>query len=450
METKKVMTTGNSLALLVRFAIPLMIGDIVQQIYTIADSIVVGRLIGINAFASVNAAGSLYWLILVILFGFSHGFGILIAQSFGAKDYAGLKCICISSLYLALAFGIILTAASLISVKPVLLLMRTPSDILAGTITYTTILFSGILFTFLNNVLFSIFRALGNSKMPLYVFMACSVLNVIFDIVLVIYTSLQIAAVALATVSVQILSTIFCLWYLIKNTGLQFDRQDFRINMTIIKNLLRLGIPIGLRDCISAAGGIIIQYFINGYGTIYIAGIAAAKKLYSVLFVIGGGIDGAIAVFTAQNYGAGKFDRIKQGIAAARYIMAAGLAVIIPVTMFYGRKILRLFMEDNNAQINAVLDIAVEQMTVCLILLPFLYVLFLYRSALQGLGNSFMPMLSGIMEAGLRILGVVILPVFFGKWGIYIAEPIGWPIMAIQLCISFAVVYKNKKRRRAQ
>jgi Na+-driven multidrug efflux pump len=254
--------------------------------------------------------------------------------------------------------------------------------------------------------------------------------------------------VALATVFVQMISTFFCLWYLIKYSEIHFDRQDFKIRLPILRELLRLGMPLGLRDCISAMGGIVIQYFINGYGTLFIAGVAAAKKLYSILFIIGGGVDGTIAVYVAQNYGARRFDRIKEGVLIAHRIMLIGLLVIIPLMLIFGRKMLGLFIIDTNERMNMVLDIAINQLRICLILLPALYVLFLYRSSLQGMGNSFMPMLSGIIEAGFRILGVLILPIFFGEWGVYIAEPLGWPMMAIQLYISYKIIFKQKSKER--
>ncbi|MDR1868135.1 MAG: MATE family efflux transporter [Treponema sp.] len=446
MEYKKLMTKGKPFPLLIQFAIPLMIGDIIQQIYTVADSIVVGQLIGVNAFAAVSASSSFYWLIFVIISGFSRGFGTLIAQSFGAKDYGALRRICALSIYLTIIIGIILTVICLILVKPILIMMQTPNDIVDDTVLYSTILFSGLLCTFLNAVLLSIFRALGDSKIPLYIGLVCSTLNIIFDILLVLYTHLGIASVACATVFVQIISMIFCFWYLIRYTEIHLKKQDFEIRFSIIKALLRLGMPIGLRDCISAIGGIIIQYVINGYGTVYIAGIAAAKKLYSILFIIGGGIEGAIATFVAQNYGAKYFDRIKKGIITAQYMMFTGLIIIIPFVFFFERKILGLFISGTHNQIHIVLDIAVNQLLICLILLPTLYFVFLYRSCLQGIGNSFMPMISGIIEAGLRIIGVITLPVFFNEWGIYLAEALGWPFMALHLYVAYMRVSKKSMR----
>lgn len=441
------MTEGQPFDLLIRFAVPIMLTDIMQQIYTIADSIIVGRLIGVNAFAAVSAASSFYWLILVILFGFSHGFGALIAQAFGSKNHIELRCICALSLSLTVAIGILLTILCLILVEPILMLLQTPLDILDDAVIYISILLYGLSWTFLNSVLFSIFRSLGDGETPLYTFIVCSILNIVFDILLVLYTPLGVAATALATIFTQLLSTIFCLQRLMKHTEIHLDRRDFKVRLSIIKELLRLGIPLGLQDCISAIGGIVIQYFINGYGTLFIAGVAAAKKLYSILFIIGGGVSGAAAVFTAQNYGARRFDRIKKGVLTARYIMLFGLLIIIPLTAVFGRKILGLFILESDGQLNVILDIAVNQLQVCLILLPALYVLFLYRAALQGMGNSFTPMLSGIIEAGLRILGVLVLPQFLEEWGVYIAEPLGWPVMAVQLYISYVFVYKRLRLR---
>jgi putative MATE family efflux protein len=438
------MTKDPPLTLLLRFAVPIMLVDLVQQVYTIADAMVVGRLIGVNAFAAVSSSASFYWLLSVILYGLSLGFGTLIAQAYGANNLPETRRLCAASLSLALVIAPPISAFCLLSIKPVLTAMQTPPEILDDSIIYSSILLVGLPFSFFNNVVFSIFRAFGNSKIPLYSFVCCSILNIALDLLLVVYTPLGVASVALATVFVQALSAAFCCWYLAKHTNLGLSKDDFKPRAQLIKRLLRFGAPIGLRDCISAVGGLVIQYFINGRGELFIAGVASAKKLYSVLFIIGGGIDGAVAAFTAQNYGAGLFDRIKAGVKTARRIALAGLLIIIPLTFLFGRNLLSLFISGPSSQTNAVLDIAVNQLRVCLVLLPFLYALFLYRSALQGVGDSFTPMLSGVMEAGVRILGALFLPLFLGEWGLYIAEPLGWPIMALQLYAAWTVVYKRK------
>jgi putative MATE family efflux protein len=438
------MIEGRPAGLLIQFAIPLMIGDMIQQVYAIADTIVVGRLIGVHAFAAVSVAGFFYWLVLVILFGFSHGFGTLMAQRFGARDYDGLRQACAISLWLTLGIGAVLTIIGLVLVRPVLMVMHTPKDILEDAILYLSILFSGIIGIFANTVIAAVFRALGDSKTPLYTFIAASALNIILDIVLVLYTPWGIAVVALTTVGAQSISAMFCLWYLVTHTAMKLVPRDFVPNPATIKELLRLGVPLGARDCIAAIGGSVIQYVINGYGTVFIAGVAAAKKLYSILFIIGNGVEGAIATFVAQNYGAGYFDRINTGVIIARRIMLAGLMIIIPVMFFFGRNVLSLFIAGEDAQSAQVLDAAVNQLRVCLILLPTLYMLFLYRASLQSMGNSVVPMVSGLLEAGLRIAAALILPVFWGEWGVYIAEPIGWLPMALQLYLGYRMIFKQK------
>ncbi|MDR1287137.1 MAG: MATE family efflux transporter [Treponema sp.] len=441
------MTSGRPFGLLVRFAIPLMLGDIIQQMYTIADSMVVGRLIGVNAFAAVSASGALYWLIQAVIFGFSHGFGALMAQRFGAGNYPGLRRVCALSLRLAFVIGLVMTGLCLALSKTLLTAMNTPPEILDDAALYLGILSGGITAVFINSVVFSVFRATGDSKTPLYVFIASSVLNIILDVVLVLYTPMGVAAVSAATTGVQFLSAGFNVWYLVKHTGMKFAREDFVPGAPLAGELLRLGAPLGARNCAAAAGGIIIQYIINGYGTVFIAGIAAAKKLYSVLFIMGSGMEGAAAAFVAQNYGAGRFDRITSGVRSARRIMFAGLVVIIPFMFLFGRRILGALVSGEDAQIDAVLDTAVKQLRVCLVLLPFLYMLLLYRSGLQGMGNSFTPMVSGLLEAALRIAAVLVLPLFLGVRGVFLSEPIGWPVMAVQLYAAYVSVVRQKEKR---
>ncbi|MDR1419959.1 MAG: MATE family efflux transporter [Treponema sp.] len=441
------MTGGRPFGLLVRFAVPLMLGDVIQQMYVIADSMVVGRLIGVNAFAAVSASGALYWLIQAVIFGFSQGFGTLMAQRFGAGNYPGLRHSCALSLRLTLVIGLVLTGLYLVLAKPLLTVMNTPPEILEDAALYLGILSGGITAVFINSVIFSAFRAMGNSKIPLYVFIASSVINIMLDIVLVLYTPMGVAAVAAATTGVQFLSAGFNVWYLVKYAGMHFTRGDFASDAPLAGELLRLGVPLGARNCVAAAGGIVIQYVINGYGTVFIAGIAAAKKLYSVLFIIGSGMEGAAAAFVAQNYGAGRFDRITDGVRSARRIMFAGLVVIVPLMFLFGRRILGLLVSGEDAQLDAVMDTAVNQLGVCLVLLPFLYMLLLYRSGLQGMGNSFMPMVSGILEATLRTAAALVLPFFFGAWGVFLSEPIGWPVMAVQLYVVYVSVLRKKEKR---
>jgi putative MATE family efflux protein len=371
------------------------------------------------------------------------------AQCFGAKNHDLLRHSCAVSLELALVIGVPCTVLFAALVRPVLSLMRTPSEIIDGSAAYLTVLAAGIVFTFINNVVFSLLRALGDSKTPLYVFIAASLLNIVLDIVLIAYTPWGVAAAAAATVVSQIFSALFCLRYLVKKTEMNFTRKDFAFDMPVMRELLRLGAPAGLRDFVSAMGGAAVQYIINGYGTVFIAGIASAKKLYSLLFIIGGGMEGASAVFTAQNYGSRRFDRIKKGAAAARTILLAGLVVIIPVMLLFGRKALGMFISGNDPAAGAVLDTAYDQLKVCLVFLPSLYMLLLYRSCLQGMGNSFIPMLSGFVEAGIRILAVAVLPLFFGVWGVYIAEAAGWPLMALQLYVAYFFVFKREARNQA-
>jgi putative MATE family efflux protein len=446
MSFQEPMTEGGPVRHLLRFAVFVMIGDLVQQVYTIADSMVVGRLIGVGAFAAVSAAGSFYWFILVILFGISRGFATLLAQYYGAGNGALLRRACALSLGAALIMGAFLTGLCLLAARPALVLLRTPGEILEDTARYLEILLAGLTVTFVNGVTASALRALGDNRIPLAAWIGSSILNIILDILLVRLSPLGVGGVALATVAAQSCSGIFLLWYLLRRTPLAFRREDWVLDRTTIKELLRLGLPWGLQDAAAAVGGIVIQYVINGYGPAFIAGVAGAKRLYSLLFIISGGLSGAVAVFTAQNYGAGRFDRIRQGIVLARRLMFAGLVVIIPLMAMGGRSFLGLLVSGAEGEIRTVLDVAESQLRVCLILLPTLYLLFLYRAALQGMGNSFTPLLSGLMEAALRILAALILPRFLGRWGVYIAEPVGWPFMALQLFIAYRVFFKAAER----
>ena len=433
------MTTGRPFRLLVGFAVPLMAGDLCQQLYTLVDGAVVGRLLGLEAFAAIGAAGFLYWLAFVVILAFTHGFEILLAQRFGAGNQVGVRKALAMSLVLGGAAGLVLGAACALAASPVLAVMNTPSELQQDAALYLRVLFAGLWITFSYNMLAAAFRAFGDSATPLRALLVSTALNILLDIVLVLATPLGVAAVAVATLLAQLFAVGFC-WVKLAALAELFPRRaDFRFDRETAGTLLRLGAPLGLRDCLAALGGAVIQYVVNGYGTAVIAGVTAAKKLYSLLFLVGGGMEGATATFLAQNFGAGRYDRMTQGVKVARRILLAGAAAIAALALLLGRRVLGLFLAGSPAAVDA----GMGQLTACLILLPALYLLFLYRSGLQSMGNTVMPLVSGVIETVVRIAAALALPRLLGVAGIYLAEAAAWPVMAVQLYIAYRVVFQK-------
>jgi len=446
MSVSKSMIKGKPAGLMIRFAVPLMIGSFFQLFYNIADSIIVGRLLGVEAFAAVSAAGTFYWLILSMISGLTQGFGTVIAQCFGSRDKEKTKKAFAMSIALAVIIGIVFSALSTLFTNPVLVLLKTPQDIIDGTTIYLSYMFSGLLLPIFSYIFSSAFFAVGNSKIPLQALIVACILNIALDIILVGFTPLGVAGAAIATLIAQLFSCVYCISKLRKLSDLKLSKCHFLIDFIIIKELLRIGTPRAISEFILSLGGIVIQYYINLYGVIYIAGISAAKKIYSIMAIVAGGMEGAVATYVAQNYGAKRLDRIKSGVRTAFLIMMTGVTLIIIVLLLSSRWIAGLFISGSPEEVNAVLDVAVKQVRIMLIFLPTVYLLFLFRSALQGVGNVIFTFISGFLEMAARILSVLILPAFIGEWGIFIAEIAGWPLCALMLFIAYISVFRQKSK----
>jgi len=435
----KDMTEGKPLRLLVRYSIPLIIANALQMFMTIADSAIIGRILGVSAFASIGATMSLHWLVFSAVMGINHGFGTLIAQRFGAKDEDGLRRAFVTSVWLAALFSVLTGAGFLLTCRPLMELMRTPSDLIEGSVIYLNWLWAGMPLTFGYNLLAMTLFSLGDSKTPLYAMITASVVNVIFDLILIF--PFGIAGVAAASLIAQAVAMAFCIFALKKTgvfkfRGYPFDRQQ-------VWPLLRLALPLSFRNAVIEAGALIVQRYVNEYGTEFVAGVAAAKRMYSLLMIGGGAIEAAISTFVAQNFGAGKLDRVKQGMKDGLWLIFGAAAVIMAVALPFGRQILNLLIEGEPEQVSAVLDVGTRQLNLMSLGVPFLYLLFLYRAALQGLGNAYIPMASGFIELAFRIFSVVVLTRFIGDWGVLLSDPIAWPFATALLVISYIIVFKK-------
>ncbi len=431
------MTEGRPLGLLIGFALPLSASSALQLLYNLADAAVVGRLIGVSAFAAVGAAGFFYWMLFSTMLGLTHGFGTIMAQRFGARDGEGLRRAFASALLLSLGLGALFSLVSMALTAPLLRLLRTPAEILPDTAAYLRVMLGGLSVTFAYNLLGAAFRAVGDSRTPLAALILACTLNIALDVLLVRATALGVTAVALSTVLAQCVACGWCAVKLRRIEALRLGRADIRLDRAATRALLRLGAPMGARNCVISLGGLAIQFAVNGYGTVVIAGVAAAKRLYGLIEIFGGGFEGAIATFTAQNYGAQKAARIREGVRQARDLLLLGACIAIALLIPLGRSVLSLFIDPADPHAAAVLDAATGQLYAMLALLPGLYLLLMYRAALQGIGNAWAPMASGFVELGMRLLAVLLLPPLLGVPGAYLAEAAGWPVAAALVMLVF-------------
>lgn len=436
------MTRGRITGLLAKFAVPLLLVNILQVLYTLIDSVVVGQLLGIDAFAAVGASWAYYWLFLSAILGVSQGFGTLFAQRFGAKDPEALRRAFAMACLLTVAGGAAFSAGGALLCGPALGWLGTPVDIIDQAAVYLRISTSGLWIAFGYNLLAAMLRGLGDSRTPLEAMILSTLLNIALDLILV--APLGVAGVAMATLISQSVACAYCLRKLRRVPQAKLARADFRWDAKAAGALLRLGLPLGFRNAVISVGGLAVQNAINGYDTVFVAGITASRRLNDLLWIIGSALDGALATFVAQNFGAKQLARIRHGVAIGRNMMIGAAVVILALALVFGRTLLGLFFSGEAALAGEVLDVAQRQLTVTALGVPVLYMLFLYRSALQGLGNAMIPMLSGFLELGLRLVCVLLLLPLLGEWSVYLADAAGWAVAAPLLYVAYVVVFRRR------
>jgi len=440
------MTQGKPLKLLFAFALPLMFGNIFQQLYTVVDTIIVGRGVGMDALAALGSVDWFTWLVIGIAQGYAQGFSVRIAQKFGEEDYQGLKHTIGQSAFLAIGIALLCTLASQLGIPLFMTLLKVPGDLRPMAELYSRILLGGFPAVVFYNVCSSILRAVGDSKTPLKAMIIASITNIVLDCVAVFWLDWGIAGAAAATVISQCLSGLICANKIRHTPELLFSRKDVKPNRLLSADLIRIGTPVAAKNIIIALGGMVIQSVVNGFGVSFIAGFTATNKLYGLLEIAAISYGYAVTTYVGQNFGAKRFDRIKDGIRSA-VILALATSLVIAVIMFvFGRPITMLFISSDVPALAAEAGhIAYLYLCFMSASLPILYVLYVHQAALEGLGNTMMPMIAGIIELALRI-SITALVAFIGyEYGIFAAEVSAWYGSGIFLTICY---YRTIKKLR--
>lgn len=433
------MTEGSPTRLLISFALPLMAGNVFQQLYTMVDTAVVGQFVGVQALAAVGAADWFNWMVLSIIQGFTQGFSILLSQHFGAGDYRRLSRSVGVSVTLCAAIAVVTLAFGQLSARPVLGLLNTPADIMGDALLYLRIVFCGIPIIAAYNLLASILRALGDSKTPLYAMIVAALINVVLDLLFVIGFHWGVAGAAAATVIAQVFSAIYCLISIKKVSVIKLERGDFKPDSSTAFALLKLGAPLALQYAIISVGGMVVQSVINKYGMLFIAGFTATNKLYGILEIAATSYGHAVTSYVGQNLGAKNIKRIKQGMHSATWVSLVTSAAIAVFMLVFGKLLLGLFISGTAYEVEESMKIAYHYLSVMSICLPILYMLHIHRSALMGLGDTMIPLCSGFAELAMRIAIAVFLPLRMGQEGIFYAETGAWTGAAILLVAAYFV-----------
>ena len=443
----KDMTAGNPTKLLLLFTLPVLFGNLFQNLYSIIDTVIVGQYLGVDALAAVGSTGSLTFITIGLVTGTTSGFGILISQAFGARDEKHLRHYTAMSLYLCVAFSIIFTVLFLLLNKTILTWMNTPDTIFSNTYIYIGIIYLGFPVSIFYNMLAAIARALGDSRTPLYFLIISSVLNIVLDFLFVAILPFGVGGAAAATVIAQGISAILCCVYTWKKyPQIHFHKEDAQINWHSITSLLSMGIPMALQFSITGIGTVIVQSALNMFGATYIAAYSTSMKIQSFAIQFYPSLGVACATYSGQNYGAGRLDRVRLGVRKSMICSAVFSAFLMVLAHFFFASLLSLFVADPTGELR---QISYQFFHVNLWFYPLLGIIFIYRNTLQGIGNGLVPMLGGVAELIARALVIFILAAPLGFFGILLADPVAWFSALIPLLpYYYWYMAKQKKKER--
>ena len=419
-----ILTKGSPIKGIILFSIPLLLGNIFQQIYTISDTLIVGRVVGVQALAAVGATGGLTFLIIGFAQGMTTGLSIITAQHVGAGDGRKVKESFATSIIICLITTVILTILSVALTRPLLVLMQTPSSLLSGAETFLTIIFAGLGATMFFNLFSNMLRSLGNSRAPLVFLAIACVINVVLDLLLIIQFHMGIAGAGVATVSAQLFSCLLCWWYIKRSVRyLSLSWSDMHTSMAEIQEQIKIGLPMGFQASIIAIGSIILQVSLNELGPQSIAAYTAAGKVDQIAVQPMMSMGITMATFTAQNYGAKYYNRILKGIRQCLTTSISYSVIVGVLIVLNSRFLVNLFIGNSEQHIT---NLAHQYFIIVSSSYFLLAMLFVIRYTLQGFGKSMAPTMAGIAELISRVVvGIAIVPMF-GFLGACFANPLAW------------------------
>ncbi len=441
------MTRGNIYSVILKFTLPLILGNIFQQLYNMADSIIVGRYLGANALAAVGSTSTIMFLILGFAQGITSGFTVLTSQRYGSKDYLGLKKSVANGIILGVIVSIILTVFSIIIMKKLLIIMNTPNDIFKDAYTYIIIITAGLVASVFYNLFSAYLRAVGNSKIPLLFLIFSAILNVILDLLFIIVFNMKVAGAAIATILSQGISAILCLIYIyIKVPILRPEKNQWSLTKVETKHQLFIGIPMALQFSITAAGTMIMQSAINMFGALAVAAYTAACKFQTVIIQGMLAIGQTMASYGGQNYGKGDYKRIEKGVSAA-LVLSFIYALFASLLGYFLLKPSLLLFFNNKSNMEYIFKYASEYLYMCIIFYFPLSTIFIFRNIMQGCGYGFLPMMGGVVELIAR-LTVTFISIKLVNYPLAcFCDPAAWISAGLFTGISYLFIMKKIKKQ---
>ena len=444
MATSKEMTAGPALPLIFNFTLPLLLGNLLQQTYSLIDAAIVGKFLGINPLAAVGASSSVIFLILGFCNGCSCGFGIPVAQKFGARDYSIMRCYVSVSLQISIAISVFIAILTSIFCSDILRVMRTPDTIFEDAYIYLLVTFIGVPFTFLYNLLSSIIRALGDSKTPFWFLLFSTILNIALDLFCILVLGWGVMGAAVATVFSQAVSTFLCYIYMYRHFEiLRGNRAEKKFQLRLANNLLAIGVPMGMQFSITAIGSIMLQSANNALGTACVAAFTTAMRIKMFFICPFESLGIAMATYCGQNYGAGKPRRIWEGIKASGWMMMGYAVATFAILMLCSKELALLFVNISETEIISATELFLH---VSAYFFPMLGVLCILRYSIQGAGFTNLAMLSGVSEMIARTLVSIYAVPVWGYLAVCYGDPAAWVAANVFLVPAFIYVYRKLKR----
>lgn len=418
------MTEGNPMKLILTFSLPMLVGNLFQQLYNLADSIIVGRLLGSNALAAVGATGSVTFMFFALCNGIASGGGIITSQLFGGGDDSGVKKSITNTGYIMLVFPIVVGTVSFILTKPLLRLLETPDSIMSDSVVYMQIMCVGTVFVAMYNYIASMLRALGDSKTPLIFLVVSCIINVFLDVFMVYTLDMGVKGAAVATIVSQFISGFACIVYAVKtNEYFKFTIEDLRFDKKITTDVIRLGVPLSLQFSLIAISCMALQKVVNSFGAIAAAAFTATSRIEQLIHQPYTTLGSSLSTYTGQNYGAARNDRVIIGYKKSLIIMVVFSAIMLPFMWLFGDNIMMLFVKEQEVIVMGATALRITSM-----FYAFLGVIYVVRGVLNGLGDAFFALLNGIVEVIGRFtvpIALTMIPAI-GLWGIWWSVGVVW------------------------
>lgn len=443
------MTQGNPLPLLIKFAIPLVLGSIFQQLYSFVDTAIVGRCISVQALSAVGITGALNFLVLGLTMGSAMGFGIPISQAVGANNKEDISRYFWNGLYLCIGIGVVISVGVSFFVRPIMIWMNTPAELLDMSVSYIRVIFLGQITTVLYNYFAAVLRAFGDSQRPFYFLLVSSALNIVLDFMFILVIPMGVAGAALATVISQGVSVMLCAWWLSKKMDVIHKEDEngvswMKPSANHLKTSCIIGVPLGLEYSVTSIGNVVLQSSINSMGAVVAAGQICGERIRSIATMPMENVGMAIATYVGQNYGAKRFDRIKEGVKAGMIINVVYCAMAWTVLFVLKKPLVYLLLGE---LVSAEAMAAVEYLTVITTLFVFHGSLMVFRNTVQGMGYSASALAASVMEIIGRSGAGILAMTFNSFFIICVSSPAAW-ILAMFMCMILYGYYMKKELRK--